>query len=328
MGKKIVYVVGGLLSPNGMSQVLSQKINYLAKHTDYELYMILTEKAEEPWYYEISPKVKFVNFDINFDELDTMHILKKIWFYCKKQKRYKKMFTNYLMNIRPDITVTACRREINFINDIKDGSKKVGEIHFNKSNYRQINKKYLPTFLNKMISEIWINKFVKEIKRLDKFIVLSEEDKKEWKGINKIQVINNPIAKYPSSYSDCRKKRAIAVGRYTRQKGFDLLIDAWKDVEKKHTDWYLDIFGTGDNNTYQQYAIKNNEYFLILYSNNLFKSPCAIEEEKRIFNELNTRTITIFPMLYNIKFTELTYPHTKAKLIGARSQKIIFSFVF
>lgn len=258
MGKKIVYVVGGLLSPNGMSQVLSQKINYLAKHTDYELYMILTEKAEEPWYYEISPKVKFVNFDINFDELDTMHILKKIWFYCKKQKRYKKMFTNYLMNIRPDITVTACRREINFINDIKDGSKKVGEIHFNKSNYRQINKKYLPTFLNKMISEIWINKFVKEIKRLDKFIVLSEEDKKEWKGINKIQVINNPIAKYPSSYSDCRKKRAIAVGRYTRQKGFDLLIDAWKDVEKKHTDWYLDIFGTGDNNTYQQYAIKNN----------------------------------------------------------------------
>ena len=42
---KIVYVVGGLLAPNGMSSVLSAKINYLAEHTDYELYMILTEKA-------------------------------------------------------------------------------------------------------------------------------------------------------------------------------------------------------------------------------------------------------------------------------------------
>ena len=32
---KIVYVVGGLLAPNGMSSVLSAKINYWAEHTDY-----------------------------------------------------------------------------------------------------------------------------------------------------------------------------------------------------------------------------------------------------------------------------------------------------
>lgn len=41
---KIVYVVGGLLHPNGMSQVLSEKINYLAERTNFEIYMILTEK--------------------------------------------------------------------------------------------------------------------------------------------------------------------------------------------------------------------------------------------------------------------------------------------
>ena len=55
---KIVYVVGGLLAPNGMSSVLSAKINYLAEHTDYELYMILTEKAGHPWSYQINQKGK------------------------------------------------------------------------------------------------------------------------------------------------------------------------------------------------------------------------------------------------------------------------------
>ena len=49
MNKKIVYVVGGLVNIDGMSQVLSQKINYLAEHTDWDIYMILTEKAGTPW---------------------------------------------------------------------------------------------------------------------------------------------------------------------------------------------------------------------------------------------------------------------------------------
>ena len=130
MKKKIVYVVGGLLTPNGMSTILSNKINYLAEHTDYELYMILTEKAGSPWYYKINPNVKWVNFDINFDELDTMPLLKKVFYYTKKQKRYKRMFTDYLMEIRPDITVSIVRREIDFINDIPDGSKKIGRNPF------------------------------------------------------------------------------------------------------------------------------------------------------------------------------------------------------
>ena len=43
---KIVYVVGGLLAPNGMSSVLSAKINYLAEHTDYELYICLGKGPE------------------------------------------------------------------------------------------------------------------------------------------------------------------------------------------------------------------------------------------------------------------------------------------
>ena len=69
MSKRVVYIVGDLSYPNGMSRVLSQKVNYLASHTDYELYVVLTEKASSPLYYKLNPDIKWVNFDINFDTL-------------------------------------------------------------------------------------------------------------------------------------------------------------------------------------------------------------------------------------------------------------------
>ena len=84
----------------------------------HDLYMILTESPEKPWYFKMNPRIKWINFNINFDELDTMPLLKKVSAYCKKQAAYKKRLTSFLMEIKPDITVTAIRREINFIKDI------------------------------------------------------------------------------------------------------------------------------------------------------------------------------------------------------------------
>lgn len=251
---KVVYVVGGLLAPNGMSSILSAKINYLAEHTDYELYMILTEKAGQKWYYQINPKVKWVNFDINFDELDTMPIYKKFFFYWFKQRKYKKLFTDYLMKVRPDITISTVRREINFINDIPDGSKKVGEIHFNKSNYRNIHISFLPEFANRYLSKKWMERLQRQIECLDRFVVLTYKDSTNWIGLDNLKVIPNFITHFPSHVSTYTNRQVIAVGRYDRVKGFDMLIDAWKTVYKLYPNWCLNIYGAGNRELYQQKA--------------------------------------------------------------------------
>lgn len=250
--RKIVYVVGGLLYPNGMCHVLSQKVNYLAENTDYEVYMILTEKKGAPWHYTISDKVKWVNFDINFDELDTMPLYKKVFAYMVKQYRYKRMFTDYLMKVKPDITVSTVRREINFINDIPDGSKKVGEVHFNQSNYRLFEKKYLPSVVNRLITKKWRSSLNKQIRRLDRFVVLTHEDYACWEGMDNMEVIPNALSFFPDVVSECTNKRVIAAGRYTWQKGFDILIDVWDIVNRRHPDWHLDIYGDGDRTAYIQ----------------------------------------------------------------------------
>lgn len=252
--KKIVYFVGGLLSPNGMGAILSQKINYLAEHTNYDLYMILTEKAGAPWFYDINPKVKWVNFDINFDELDVMPIYKKVLFYWLKQRKFRQMFTDYLMKVRPDITVSICRREINFINNIKDGSKKVAEIHFARPFYRRFEKPFFPKLINEWISNLWVGSLIKQLKRLDRFVVLTKEDSKNWPELTNLVVIPNFVFSNTSLKSDLSFKRVVAVGRYSWQKGFDMLIDAWKIVSARHPDWHLDIYGSGDNISYQKLA--------------------------------------------------------------------------
>lgn len=254
MGKKIIYIFGGLYTPNGMASIISEKVNYLAENTNYEMYMVLTELLDKPEFYHLSEKVKRVNLNINFDELDRMPIFKKIIFYHIKQRKYKKLLTRCLMDIRPNVTVSITRREINFLTKIKDGSKKVSEIHFSRTFYRKIDKHYLPKRFNQWLSKLWIGSLIANLKKLDKFIVLTHEDMENWPELNNILVIPNFISKQSSKKSDCSQKRVIAVGRYSWQKGIDLLIDAWQIVYMRHPDWSLDIYGGGDNNQYQKMA--------------------------------------------------------------------------
>lgn len=54
-----------------------------------------------------------------------------------------------------------------------------------------------------------------------------------------------------------------------------------------------------------EYAINSSKYFIIIYSEAFFKSPCALNEEARIFSQLKERDIVVFPLLYNMKFNEL-----------------------
>jgi len=251
---KIVYCIPSLYASSGMERVLTIKANYFADILGYDITIVLTDGAEKYPYYDLSPKIKVMQLNVDFEQLWSLSLIKKVWIYLKKQQEYKIKLTNLLMQLRPDITVSMLRREINFINNISDGSKKVGEIHFGRIGYREVNFKFLPTFINKIISQVWINKLLREVKRLSAFVVLSQEDKLYWPELDNVHVIYNPISIVPKIQSNCLAKKVIAVGRYTDQKGFDLLADAWRIVTTKHPDWTLNIYGGGDAEKYKRLA--------------------------------------------------------------------------
>lgn len=248
---KIVYCTPALYMAGGVERVLTLKANYFAEHFGYDITIILTEGKDKPLFYPLSEKIKVVNLDINFEELWNCSFIKKIFVYLKKQRTFKQRLSEELMRIRPDITVSLLRREINFLNDINDGSKKIGELHVNRANYRNFEAGDTNA-IKHLFAKFWMRNLVKHLKCLDRFVVLTEEDKASWIELSNVQVIPDPLAFDIDQVSPLTNKRVIAVGRYVYQKGFDLLLQAWKTVEQQHPDWELAIYGMGDRTPYEQ----------------------------------------------------------------------------
>ena len=248
---KIAYCTPSLYIPGGVERVLTTKANYLADVAGYDVYIILTDGKGKAPYYPLSDKIHIINLDINFEELWSLSFVKKGLVYLKKQRVFKKKLTKTLCELQPDITISLLRREINFLCDIKDGSKKVGEMHINRQNYRNFEAGDT-NFVKKIFEQYWMSSLIKQLKRLDCFIVLSEEDKKNWNELSHITVIPNPLPPVAvSQTSTTESKKVIAVGRYVYQKGFDLLVEAWATVAEKHSDWHLYIYGRGNKNNYK-----------------------------------------------------------------------------
>lgn len=258
---KIVYCTPALYMAGGVERVLTLKANYFAEHYGYDITIILTEGKGKPLFYSLSDKVKVINLNINFEELWTCSFLKKVVVYLKKQRLFKKLLTAELMRIRPDITISLLRREINFIISIKDGSKKIGELHINRAHYRNFEESN-SNVLKYLFSRFWMRNLVKKLKHLDRLVVLTDYDKETWGELDNVVTIPNPLSFTTNAISTQTEKRVIVVGRYCHEKGYDYLLAAWAKVQKECPDWQLVVFGDGDRTVYDQmidrYGIDRN----------------------------------------------------------------------
>lgn len=277
MRRKIVYCIPSLHFPSGMERVLTLKANYFADVLGYKIYIILTDNKDKEPYYKLSPKIKLINLDINFDTNWRLPIYKRAFSYFIKQIRYKRRLKELLYEIRPAITISTLRREINFLNSIKDGSKKIGEIHFSRTHYRNMESNGKENVLKRLISKLWMSQLIRELKKLSMFVTLSSEDNDRWGEIKNRTYIYNPLSFFPNKTSDCNTKQVIAVGRYTYQKGFDMLIESWKYVKEKHPDWVLKIYGGGERKSYfelrDRYGLEDN-VFLEPSTDNIIDKYC------------------------------------------------------
>ena len=247
---KIVYITPSIHTADGAARVLTMKANYFAEHFGYDITILLTEGKGLPFFYPVSDKIKIINYDLNFEQLWNCPFWKKFFIYIPKQYRYRKLVKKELMRIRPDITMSLLRREINFINDIHDGSRKMGEIHVHRDNYRNFKGEKNNIIMN-LFAKLWSKQLVNNLKKLDRFVVLTEKDRDLWFELNNVEVIPNPLPFMPTSVSPLTEKRVIAVARYSREKGIDLLLQAWSEVEKRTNDWRLEIFGDGDTTAFE-----------------------------------------------------------------------------
>ena len=232
----------------GVERVLTLKANFFVEHYGYDITIILTEGKDKPLFYPLSEKIKVVNLGLNFEDMWNGSLLHKLFLYVPKQRQFKKLVTEELMRLRPDITISLLRREINFITGIKDGSRKIGELHVNRANYRNFTTHNL---VKKVLEYYWTESLISKLRQLDRLVVLTEKDREAWVELDNVVAIPNPLVEMNNHIITNSEKRVIAVGRYSHEKGYDKLLMAWASVQNECPDWKLEIFGDGDRTKYE-----------------------------------------------------------------------------
>lgn len=248
---RIVYCTPALYSAGGVERVISCKASYFADVLGYDVTVIVTEGKNKESFFPISKKVNIINFELNFEELWSANFLRKIVLYLSKQRKYKKLLTKQLLSIRPDFTISTLRREINFLTDIGDGSIKIGELHLNRKNFRELESRHY-NVVKKLFAKIWMMDLVCKLRKLDRLVVLTEKSMASWPELTNVVVIRDPLPFHVESKNSLLSKRVITIGRYVYQKGYDLLLQAWAEIEKQFPDWQLSVYGMGDQKEYRR----------------------------------------------------------------------------
>lgn len=238
---KIVYCINGTYNSGGMERVLANKANYLAGH-GYDVTILTTDQRGQKPYFPLDPAIRCVDLDVNYEENNGASIINKIVNFPRKQRLHRKRLTDELNRIKPDITISMFCNDASFLYKIKDGSKKLLEIHFCKYKRLQYGRKGLWALADRLRSL----QDSRIVARYDSFVTLTHEDKMLWGNLKNSTAIPNAQTFICDKPSSLDSKVVLAVGRYTYQKGFDLLLEAWTKVCEEVKDWTLKIVGDGE----------------------------------------------------------------------------------
>lgn len=224
-----------------MERVLTNKANWLVEH-GYEVVIVTTDQQGEKPFFPLDKRIKCYDLGVNYEENNGAGFFNKLLNYPAKLRRHKRLLREIFAKETPDVTVSMFCNDVSFITGLKEGGKKVLEIHFGKHKRLQYGRKGLWR-----LADLWRTRQDERIvRRFDRFVVLTEEDKTFWGDVPGMLVIPNARTFSPIEYAPLNTKKVIAVGRFTHQKGFERLVEAWRLIADKVPGWHLDIIGDGE----------------------------------------------------------------------------------
>lgn len=242
---KIILFCEALRNRAGIERMTVELANLL--QSDFETSIVTIDPfvtAECP--YNINDNIKVRSLNSRFKKSLFSPNLKNI-----------RQFRKLILTEHPDVVITVATPllRISAPATWRSHIKKITWEHFNLYAGSKIGSIY------KMIAP-WF---------ADKTVVLTEADAKDFKKVHAPHVIAIPnftsIGK--NEPSQCTEKILLAVGRHSRQKGFDLLLKAWAQVNAPG--WKLKVVGSGElrkenENLAEQLGISDNTIFVDAHS--------------------------------------------------------------
>ena len=266
---KIVFLCNNFKSLNGVERVWSQRLSLLAEHPDYEVYLITYNQYGAPLSFPISDKVNHIDLATRYISRCSFHGIYQYIDRYMSERSFRRELNQMLEKLNPDIVVCADLHvsDLKAVLSSKVQAVRVVECHCGLSAYFEDVKKF-KRFFKRIRERILKCQLLSAIRKFDKIIVMTESEKAAWNLKDKVVCIPNMLVTYPNQEPDKSHvhKCVISVGRYAYQKGYDLLLDSWRIVQKKHPDWTLHIYGSHDGSVgdyerlkdqIQQYHITN-----------------------------------------------------------------------
>ena len=246
----ILYCIPHLYNSGGMERVLTQKVNWLCAHTSHSFTIITTEPTPQGMndtYFPLDPQVQIVPLNIDFNADYRKPLLSKWWGHMRRMRMYKRALTRYINEHAIDLCISLCGKEIAFLRTLP--CRTVAELHFAKDQRQQLLQANHKSVFWSLLGRIRTRQLVHAVKPLEQLIVLTEADKNDWMraGCTNVTVIPNVCSlDGQKSPMKSKKKTVLAVGRLHEQKGYDILLQAWKPIEENHPEWTLRIVGEGE----------------------------------------------------------------------------------
>lgn len=236
---KLLYITNGINGIGGLERVLSIKCSYFADKLGHDVHIITLNEGDVAPFYSFSERIKF-------------HSVLTSGRGLKYLQSYTKEINKIVSLVQPDV-ISVCDDGLKGLYIpiwIKKGNS---ALIYERHASMKLNNSRLQTILMKIGGLLY-----------DKVVVLTQYNTTEWLGKNKV-VIPNPITFTPNEKASLKEKRIICVGSIAHHKGYDLLIDAWRQIAKSCPEWKIDIFGKGDSSELQEmideYHLQDNIHF-------------------------------------------------------------------
>lgn len=244
---KIIFTIAGTYRAAGMERVLANKANALSA-AGHEVLVVTTDQKGRKNAFPMDPAIRQTDLAIGYEDNNGSSFFNKLIHYPVKQLQHRKRLTELLEKERADIVDSMFCGDERFLPKIKDGSRKVLEIHFSRYKRLQYGRKGVWAFADKWRSA----RDLKVASRFDRFVVLTNEDRTYWeadaakagKRLDNLRVIPNARTFRCATPADLKEHLVIAAGRYNIQKHLDALLEAWKIAVKD--DWRLWLVGDGE----------------------------------------------------------------------------------
>lgn len=251
--KHIAFVINNIYGKGGTERVTSQLANLLINYYDIT---IISLKSGQNINFYVDERIDI----IELRGISENKLVRRLFNLIELNKHITNKNIDMFINV--DITLSL------YTLPFRKRVKNISWEHFNffsesNSRIRQLSRKISSRYS-------------------DAVVVLSDADLKNYqsnlKRYSNIRRIYNPIAfnKEVGGYN-LNSKVVLSVGRLESQKGFDILLDAWKNVSNDGS-WVLKIIGDGSKKEELLAKISQN------HINNVIISPFTNDIEKEYIN--------------------------------------------